>query len=61
MIRITNKEANNEISVKHKKYRTITPNEGLRHKEKTEYSTLNMGEVTGILSTNDNDISQITK
>lgn len=62
MRRITNKEVkNDDISVKQKKYRTITPNEGIRNKQHNEYSTLNFAEATGILNTIDGDVSQITK
>ena len=57
MKRINSKQGG-DISIKHKKYRTITPNEGVRQ---TEYSTLDCGEATGILSTHDGDVSQITK
>jgi hypothetical protein len=60
MRRINSKQVS-DISIKHKKYRTITPNEGVRHMQKTEYSSLDCGEATGILSTQDGDVSQITK
>ena len=56
MKRITSKQAT-DIPIKYKKYRTITPNEGVRHMKKAEYSTLDCGEVTGILSTQDGNVS----
>jgi hypothetical protein len=60
MKRINSKQVNDN-PIKYKKYRTITPNEGVRHMKKAEYSTLDCDEVTGILSTQDGNVSQITK
>ena len=60
MKRINSKQATDN-PIKYKKYRTITPNEGVRHMKKAEYSTLDCGEVTGILNTQDGNVSQITK